>query len=196
MKQSIYNKKTGVMDMQKIKIFLLGLFSLLGIILPAQHATANEGDQTLSRDDMVVVAMRATYMFSTGNIDNPEMIFAPNFVRHEQQYLTPEATLEDISKLIEYQRKVYQIENIQTEPLDIIVEGNKVVMRWTADVKRLPTADAGDLPDTLKFEGVTISRFENGKIAEQWVYYDSKLVITLTRLRYKDYFETAPIKDK
>lgn len=181
----------------KTKIFLLGLFSLLGIILPAQHAMAKEGDQTLSRDNMAIVAMRGTYMFSTGNIDNPEMIFAPNFVRHEQQYLTPEAKLEDISKLIEYQRKVYEIEDIQTEPLDIIVEGNKVVMRWTADVKRLPTADPEDvIPDHMKFEGVTISRFENGKIAEQWVYYDSKLVITLTRMRYKDYFESAPTKVK
>ena len=42
--------------------------------------------------------------------------------------------------------------------------------------------------------GVTISRFENGKIAEQWVYYDSNLVLTLTRMRYKDYFESTQDK--
>ena len=48
----------------------------------------------------------------------------------------------------------------------------------------------------MKFEGVTISRFENGEIAEQWVYYDSNLVLTLTRLRYKDYFESATTKAK
>ena len=123
---------------------------------------------------MAIVAMRGTCMFSTGNIDNPEMIFAPNFVHHEQQYLTPEAKLEDISKLIEFQRKFYEIENIQTEPLDTVVEGNKVALRRKTDVKRLPTADAGDIPELMKFEGVTISRFENGKIAEHWVYYDSK----------------------
>jgi len=69
-------------------------------------------------------------------------------------------------------------------------------LRWKADVKRLPTADAGDIPELMKFEGVTISRFENGEIAEQWVYYDSNLVLTLTRLRYKDYFESAPTKAK
>jgi len=182
--------------MQKIKVFLLGLFSLLGIILLTQQAMAEGDEQTISRDDMAIVAMRGTYMFSTGNIDNPEMIFAPNFVRHEQQYLNPEAKLEDISKLIEYQRKVYEVENMQTEPLDTIVEGNKVALRWKADVKRLPTADAGDIPELMKFEGVTISRFENGKIAEQWVYYDSNLVLTLTRLRYKEYFESAPTKAK
>jgi len=181
----------------KTKIFLLGLFSLLGMILPAQQAMAEGDDQTISRDEMAIVAMRGTYMFSTGNIDNPEMVFAPNFVRHEQQYLTPEAKLDNISKLIEDQRKVYEVENIQTEPLDIIVEGNKVAVRWSANVKRLPTADEeNDLPDHMKFEGITISRFENGKIAEQWVYYDATLVLTLTRLRYKDYLETAPIKAK
>ena len=178
----------------KTKIFFLGLFSLLGLILPAQQATAKGGDKTLSHDEMAATAMRGTYMFSTGNIDNPEMIFAPNFVRHEQQYLTPEAKLEDISKLIESQRKIYKVEDIQTEPLDTIVDvkSNRVAIRWSADVKRLPDADTGEFPEHMKFEGVTISRFENGKITEQWVYYDSNLVLTLTRMRYKDYFESAP----
>ena len=184
--------------MQKIKIFFLGLLSLLVMILPAQQAMAKEGHKALSHDEMAATAMRGTYMFSTGNIDNPEMIFAKDFVRHEQQYLTPEAKLEDISKLIESQRKIYKVEDIQTEPLDTIVDvkGNKVAVRWSADVKRLPDVDAGDIPEHMKFEGVTISRFEKGKIAEQWVYYDSNLVLTLTRLRYKDYFESAPTKAK
>jgi len=182
--------------MQKIKIFLPGLFSLLGMfLLPAQHAMAEGSEKTLSRDEMAIVAMRGTYMFSTGNIDNPEMIFAPNFVRHEQQYLNPEAKLEDVSKLIESQREIYKVENLQTEPLDTIVDvkSNKVALRWSADVKRSPTADK-EFPEHMKFEGVTVSRFENGKIAEQWVYYDSNLVLTLTRMRYKDYFESAPTK--
>ena len=182
----------------KTKIFLPGLFSLLGMLLAVQHAVANGDPKTLSRDEMAVTAMRGTYMFSTGNIDNPEMIFAKNFVRHEQQYLTPEAKLEDVSKLIESQRKIYKVENMQTEPLDTIVDvkSNRVALRWSADVQRLPDADAGEFPEHMKFEGVTISRFENGKIAEQWVYYDSNLVLTLTRMRYKNYFESAPAKAK
>ena len=182
--------------MQKIKIVLLGFFVLIGIILPVQQAMAEEGGHSLSRDKIAEVAMRGTYLFSTGNIDSPEMIFTPTFVRHEQQYLTPESKLEDISKLIEYQRKVYKVEDIQTEPLATIVEGNLVALRWSADVKRLPSAEAEGLPEHMKFEGVTISRFEMGKIAEQWVYYDSNLVLTLTRLRYKDYFESAATTEK
>jgi len=175
----------------RTKIYLVGLFSLLGVLLQPQQAFAEAGAQNTNRDAMAITAMRGTYAFSSGNIDDPAMIFAPNFVRHEQQFLTPEAKLENISKLIEHQREVYQVEDIQTEPVDIIVEGDKVAVRWSANVKRLPTADVDDqLPTHMKFEGVTISRFENGKIVEQWVYYDSKLVITLTRLRYKDYFET------
>ena len=175
----------------RTKISLVGLFSLLGVLILPQQALAEAGAQTLSRDAMAITAMRGTYAFSSGNIDDPAMIFAPNFVRHEQQFLTPEAKLENISELIEHQREVYEVEDIQTEPIEVIVEGDKVAVRWSADVKRLPTADVDDqLPTRMKFEGVTISRFENGKIVEQWVYYDSKLVITLTRLRYKDYFET------
>ncbi len=181
----------------KTKISLLSLFSLLGVLIQPQQAFAEGGDQTISRDAMAIAATRGTYAFSSGNIDEAAMIFAPNFVRHEQQFLTPEAKLENISELIEHQREVYEVEDIQTEPVDIIVEGDKVAVRWSANVKRSATADVDDqLPTHMKFEGVTISRFENGKIAEQWVYYDSKLVITLTRLRYRDYFETPAGKGK
>ena len=175
----------------KTKISLLGLFALLGVLLQPQQAFAEAGAQTMGRDAMAILATRGTYAFSSGNIDEAAMIFAPNFVRHEQQFLTPEAKLENISELIEHQREVYEVEDIQTKPIAIIVEGNKVVVRWSADVKRLPTAPVDDqMPARMKFEGVTISRIERGKIAEQWVYYDSKLVITLTRLRYKDFFAT------
>ena len=180
------------------RIFFLGLFALLTTLIPATQCFADDGNQTLSHDEMVILAARGTYAFSSGNIDEPEMIFAPNFVRHEQQYLTPEAKLENISKLIEYQREYYKVEDIQTEPVDTIVDVNtqRVAVRWSADVTRLPTAEESDIPQHMNFEGVTISRFENGKIAEQWVYYDSKLVLTLTRLRYKDYFENAPTTAK
>ncbi len=178
----------------KTKISLLGLFALLGVLIQPQ-AFAEAGAQTTNRDEMAFIAARGTYAFSSGNIDDAAMIFAPNFVRHEQQFLTPEAKLENISELIEHQREVYEVEDIQTKPIAVIVEGNKVVVRWSADVKRLPTAPVDDqMPARMKFEGVTISRIERGKIAEQWVYYDSKLVITLTRLRYRDFFAT-PVGD-
>ena len=187
------------MNTMKTKNFVLGLFLLLGIMLPAQYATAGEDQKHPNRNDMATTAMRGTYMFSTGNIDMPELIFAKTFVRHEQQYLTPEAKLEDISKLIESQRKTYKVENIQTEPIDVIVdvEKNRVAVRWSADVDRLPTADNKEAPEHMKFEGVTISKFENGKLAEQWVYYDANLVLTLTRLNFKDQMiKSAPAKNE
>lgn len=138
----------------KTRIFLLGLFSLLGVILPAQDATANGDQKTLSHDEMATLAMRGTYMFSSGNVDNAEMIFATNFVRHEQQYLTPESNMEDISKLIESQREIYKVEEMQTEPLDTIVdvEGNRVALRWSVNVTRAPTAD-NEFPEHMHFEG-------------------------------------------
>ena len=173
--------------MFKCKINIQILFTSLGLVFLSCHALAADG----SYDSMTTTAMRGTYLFSTGNIDNPDMIFTKDFVRHEQQYLTPEAKTENISKLIESQRSIYKVEDIQTEPLNVIVDTktNTVALRWSAAVKRLPDASA-DIPENMNFEGVTISRFEQGKIAEQWVYYDSNLVLTLTRLSYKNYFES------
>ena len=173
----------------------LGLFFLLGMMLTAPSVMANGEEKTLTHDEMAVMAMRGTYMFSSGNIDNPDLIFAPGFVRHEQQYLTPESKMEDISNLIESQREIYKVEEMQTEPLNTIVDvnGKMAAVRWSVNVKRAPSADK-EFPEEMKFTGVTISRFDQGKIAEQWVYYDSNLVLTLTRLRYKSYFESTQPK--
>jgi predicted ester cyclase len=173
----------------KTRVFLLGLSSLLGMMLTIQYAAAAGNNHTLTRDDKAILAMRGTYMFSTKNIDDPKEIFTPDFVRHEQQFLTPEATQSTISELIKRQRKTYKVEDMLTEPVDVIVEGNKVAVRWVTNVQRSPDADTSEAPAHMKFTGVTISRIENGKIAEQWVYYDSNLVLTLTRLNYKHYFK-------
>ena len=181
----------------KIKSFLLGLISLSVVLIQPQQVLAEAGNQAISRDEMAIMATRGTYAFSSGNIDDVSMLFASNFVRHEQQYITPESKLENISELIKRQREFYEVEDIQTEPVDVIVEGDKVAVRWSAGVKRLASAVVDEaLPTNMKFEGVTISRFEKGKIVEQWVFYDSKLVITLTRLRNKKFFETASVKTK
>jgi hypothetical protein len=176
----------------KTRILFLGVFALLGMILPAHYVMADGGKKASTHDAMAATAMRGTYMFSTGNIDNPEMIFTKDFVRHEQEYVTPESKTENISKLIESQREIYKVEDMQTEPVNVIVDvkGNMAAVRWSVDVKRSPTADK-EFPEEMKFTGVTISRFEQGKIAEQWVYYDSNLVLTLTRMRYKNYFEST-----
>jgi hypothetical protein len=167
------------------KKFLPSIFTLLAILIltQAQQASAEDGVKKVSYDQMATTAMRGTYMFSSGNADDAAMLFTPTFVRHEQQFLTPESKLEDISKLIESQRKTYNVEDIQTEPLNTIVDvkGNTVAVRWSAEVKRSTAADS-ELPENMKFTGVTISRFENDKIAEQWVYYDTNLVLTLIRL--------------
>lgn len=165
------------------------------LALNSLSAMAEQHEQKMTRDKMAVIAARGTYAFSSGNIDDPEMIFSKDFVRHEQQYLTPEANLENIAQLIESQRRLYKVDDIQTEPVEIIIEGDMAAVRWIASVDRTDTAvEEEDLPKHMEFEGVTISRFKNGKIAEQWVYYDSNLVLTLTRLRYKNYFETASVQ--
>lgn len=119
------------------------------------------------------------------------MLFTPNFVRHEQKYLTQEAKTKDINKLNGDRSQFSNVENIQTEPLVIMVKGNKVYLRWSADIKRLPSADVTDTPEYMNFEGVTISRFEDGKIAEQWVYYDSHLGLALTSFYYKNHSTLA-----
>jgi steroid delta-isomerase-like uncharacterized protein len=59
------------------------------------------------------------------------------------------------------------------EPLDIITEGNKVVVRFIIHGKH--TGDLMGMPATgnvVKLNGIIIYEMENGKIANQWLEAD------------------------
>lgn len=59
---------------------------------------------------------------------------------------------------------------------DILVEENKVAVRWTLTGTHL--GDSSDLPSlpptgkTVKFTGTTFSRYVDGKMTEQWHFVD------------------------
>jgi steroid delta-isomerase-like uncharacterized protein len=57
---------------------------------------------------------------------------------------------------------------------DQIVEGDKVVTRWTAS--GCQTGDMPGIPNKgkcFKVGGITISRVSDGKIAEEWIEWDT-----------------------
>jgi steroid delta-isomerase-like uncharacterized protein len=57
---------------------------------------------------------------------------------------------------------------------DQIAEGDKVVTRWTAT--GCQTRDMPGIPDKgkcFKVGGITISRVSDGKIAEEWIEWDT-----------------------
>ena len=98
------------------------------------------------------------------NQRNPELIkefYAPDFVWHEPD--------QDIQG---YEQAFPDI-NITVE--DVIAEGDQAVSRYTIrGTHRGETEDFGPPTERqVELKGITIHRFEDGKIVEEWEAYDN-----------------------
>ena len=104
-----------------------------------------------------------------GNLDLIEEICAPDYVCHEvdQDIRGPEGVRQFISML----RAAFPDLHVTVE--DVIAEGDKIVQRWTG--RGTHQGELMGIPPTgnrVSVAGITISRFKDGKVSEEWEVYD------------------------
>jgi steroid delta-isomerase-like uncharacterized protein len=104
-----------------------------------------------------------------GNLDIIEEICAPDYVCYEadQDVRGPEGVRQFILML----REAFPDLHVTVE--DVIAEGDKIVQRWTG--RGTHQGELMGIPPTgnqVCVAGITISRFEGGKVAEEWEVYD------------------------
>jgi predicted ester cyclase len=114
--------------------------------------------------------------FNRGNLDVIDEICADNFVDHDA--LMGDRDIAGSKQSIASYREAIPDIHIAIE--DIFDAGDKVVYRWTGEgtfenemMGLEPTHEKGD-----PVRGVTIDRFEGGKVVESWTHFD-----TLTLMR-------------
>jgi steroid delta-isomerase-like uncharacterized protein len=114
--------------------------------------------------------------FNRGNLDVIDEISADNFVDHDP--LLGDQDKDALKETIAGYREAFPDIHITVE--DIFAAGDKVVMRWSGEgtfenefMGLQPTGQKGD-----PVRGISIDRFEGGKIAESWGQWDS---LTLMR---------------
>ena len=104
-----------------------------------------------------------------GNLDLIEEICAPDYVCHEvdQDIRGPEGVRQFIFML----RAAFPDLHVTVE--DVIAEGDKIVQRWTG--RGTHQGELMGIPPTgnrVSVDGITISRFKDGKVSEEWEVYD------------------------
>ncbi len=104
---------------------------------------------------------RLVHCWNTGELDDIDRVLSADFVRHEPDMRN--TTREDYKEIIRHYRET--LADFQTESVDTIEQGNKVVFRFRTTGKK-------DNAPVL-FEGVNILRIEGEKIVEDWVYFDA-----------------------
>jgi steroid delta-isomerase-like uncharacterized protein len=128
-------------------------------------------------EDQLTAAKRVIEeAFSKGNLDVIDEVCAENFVGHDP--LTGDEDREASKASMATYRNAFPDLHFTIE--DAFEAGDKVVIRWTGQgtfenelMGLQPTHDRGQ-----PVRGITIDRFEGGKIAESWTQWD-----TLTFMR-------------
>jgi predicted ester cyclase len=104
-------------------------------------------------------AARAVFeVWSTGELHRLDRIVAPHVIHHDPYDPNAAAGLAGMKRTIEEARR--RSPDLKLEVLDQIAERDKVATRWTASMTH------GEKSVTLT--GITIDRFEGGKIVEAW----------------------------
>ncbi|MCP4385648.1 MAG: hypothetical protein GY798_30280 [Hyphomicrobiales bacterium] len=117
---------------------------------------------------------RAIQMWASDNTDKPGDLFAPNYINHQESDVeggVSSRSLEDWRELVGGYHRGFS-DSAVTVSMQI-AEGDRVATRW--EITATQTGDYMGLAptnETVTWTGVSIDRFDNGKIVESWVDWD------------------------
>lgn len=112
-------------------------------------------------------------VWGQGNLDAIDELMSPDFTRHGPAI---EGGLIQGREAFKHLVSMYRtaLPDLKAPMEAQVVEGDTTVTRWTARATNqgplLGTAPTGK---PIQVAGVYIHRFEGGRIAEEWVYYDT-----------------------
>ena len=110
-------------------------------------------------------------VFSEGKLDLVDELFAIDYVGHPSGYEEPICGPEGVKKYVGGLRGAASDFTVKVE--DQVVEGDKVVTRWTAqgthDGELMGIAPTGR---KVTVAGITIQRLQDGKVVEAWTSWD------------------------
>ncbi len=129
----------------------------------------------MSTEENKALVRRAWEIVSPDNLDLIEEVYAPDLVWHE-----PDQDIRGYDQAKQFVSTFFAaMPDINITVEDLIAEGEKVVSRYTIrGTHQGETEEFG--PPTgrqMQLEGITIHRFEDGKIVEEWERYDNLSVM-------------------
>jgi steroid delta-isomerase-like uncharacterized protein len=129
----------------------------------------------MSTEENKALARRSWEIVSPDNLDLIEEVYAPDLVWHE-----PDQDIRGYDQAKQFVSSFFAaMPDINITVEDLIAEGEKVVSRYTIrGTHQGETEEFG--PPTgrqMQLEGITIHRFEDGKIVEEWERYDNLSVL-------------------
>jgi steroid delta-isomerase-like uncharacterized protein len=108
--------------------------------------------------------------WKTGNVDELDAIFDPNFVRHADASTSAEG-LVALKKMIKDFHTAYSDKKLVINE-EIFIK-NKYVGRWTFTGTKTGPGEMPPSGKTITIWGINIIHFKDGKIVEEWDGFDN-----------------------
>ena len=111
--------------------------------------------------DQRKAAARAVFeVWNSGELARLDALVAPDVVHHDPYDPNGRDGLEGMKRTIRLNRDLFPDLHIAVQ--DQVAERDRVATRWTGSMTHAPTGKA------VMITGITIDRFENGRIIEAW----------------------------
>lgn len=122
-------------------------------------------------------AARAVFeVWSTGELGRLDGLVSADVVHHDPYDPNAAQGLIGMKRTIELNRRAFPDMRLMAE--DQIAEGDKVATRWRGEMTHSgEMAGVAPTGNRIKITGITIDRFENGKIVEAWRSMDTLAVL-------------------
>lgn len=117
------------------------------------------------------VVNRNLDLWNKGDMTVLDELYSPDFVRYDYARAEETKGIEALKGVVNYYRTAYP--DFTVKPEKTIVKGEMVILITT--VTGTNTGSRGDAAPTgnaIKVPIVSISRIVNGKLTNEWVYYD------------------------
>jgi steroid delta-isomerase-like uncharacterized protein len=125
----------------------------------------------LSEENKAIVRQQEEELFTQGNLDAADEVYAPDYVGHDPSNSEEVRGLEAAKRAASDYRQAFPDLRVTVE--DLIAEGDRVAARLRFRGTHLGELD-GITPTGRRVDctGIVISRIEEGKIAEDWANFD------------------------
>jgi predicted ester cyclase len=144
------------------KLFVFSVVALLAL------SACQQADNTAETEAMIQSFVEEVW--NQGNLDKIDEMVAADYFRHNPKSLEsivpPEVQgLEAFKAYVENVRTIYPDFKVDIE--DIVVGGDKATLRWTI------SGTHKDYNKQINVGGISITRIADGKLAEEWVSWDT-----------------------
>jgi predicted ester cyclase len=133
-------------------------------------------EEGITEEEAKALSESTLEIWNEGNLAVVDEVYDPDYVRHYVDIYEDIVGIDAYKKWITDTRTAFPDFNVTPEG-EIIAKADKIVGRWIAEGTQTgPLASpSGELPPTgkkVRFFGVIISHIANGKIVEDWLYFN------------------------